>query len=345
LSEQFLKLTTFGGERDRTGDRFTADALIDLYERHEIRYSLLLRGAEGFGLRHHLQTDRLLTLSEDLPVMSVAYDTPERIDSILEDVEALAGHGLTTIERVPLAGEGLSSTSIEEEAPDPAKLTILLGRKHKVDGRPAHIEVVETLKSSGVEGASVLLGVDGTVRGKRSRARFFGANPDVPVMVVAVGATNGITKAVTRLSGLLPDALMTVERVKILKRDGRLVDQMVLPASGATMASDSWQKLTVYAGEQTRHDGRPLHPQIVRRLRDAGAIGATTVRGIWGYHGDHEPHGDSIWSIRRRVPVVSVVIDEPARCLDWFEVINELTDDGGLVTVEKVPCLKQLPKG
>jgi len=41
-----LKLTTYFGERQRTGDAFVADALLDLYGRHELRTSILLRGAE-----------------------------------------------------------------------------------------------------------------------------------------------------------------------------------------------------------------------------------------------------------------------------------------------------------
>ena len=39
---------------------------------------MLLRGADGFGRKHHLRTDRLLTLSEDLPLVAVAVDTRER---------------------------------------------------------------------------------------------------------------------------------------------------------------------------------------------------------------------------------------------------------------------------
>ena len=74
-----LKLTTYFGERDRVGDRFLADALADLYARHELRSSLVLRGVAGFGVKHHLRTDRLLTLSEDLPIVSVAVDARARI--------------------------------------------------------------------------------------------------------------------------------------------------------------------------------------------------------------------------------------------------------------------------
>ena len=41
---------------------------------------MLLRGAEGFGAKQRLQTQRLLSLSEDLPVVAVAVDARERIE-------------------------------------------------------------------------------------------------------------------------------------------------------------------------------------------------------------------------------------------------------------------------
>jgi PII-like signaling protein len=101
-----------------------------------------------------------------------------------------------------------------------------------------------------------------------------------------------------------------------------------------------WQKLMVYAGEQARAGGQPLHHRLIRTLRRAGASGATSLRGIWGYHGDHEPHGDSFWQLRRRVPIVTVVIDTPERCRRWFELIDALTRETGLVTSEMVPAFR-----
>ena len=65
---EYQKLTTYFGERQRSGGAFVADALLELYGRHEIAASILLRGTEGFGLKHHLRTDRSLSLSEDLPL-------------------------------------------------------------------------------------------------------------------------------------------------------------------------------------------------------------------------------------------------------------------------------------
>ena len=59
----------------------------------EIAASILLRGTQGFGLRQHLRTDRSLTLSEDLPLLTVAVDARPRIEAVLEQTLAMTTRG------------------------------------------------------------------------------------------------------------------------------------------------------------------------------------------------------------------------------------------------------------
>jgi PII-like signaling protein len=40
------------------------------------------------------------------------------------------------------------------------------------------------------------------------------------------------------------------------------------------------------------------------------------------------------------VPVVTVMVDTPERIGRWFDVVDELTDETGLVTSEQVPALR-----
>jgi PII-like signaling protein len=122
--------------------------------------------------------------------------------------------------------------------------------------------------------------------------------------------------------------------VQVCKRDGRLLAVPEVREGG-------WQKLMVYCSEQSRHHGGPLYRELIRRLRAAGAAGATAVRGVWGYHGDHRPHGDTFWQLQRRVPVVVVIVDTPANIRRWFEIVDELTGETGLVTSELVPVAQR----
>jgi PII-like signaling protein len=307
-----LKLTTYFGERDRAGDRWLADALIDVYARRELRVSLVMRGTEGFGLKQHLRTDRLLSLSEDLPLVAVAVDERERIEAAHEEVRELRFDGLVTLERVRMDHRA-------DALGDEVKLTVYVGRHEGV-----HRSVVELLHARGVAGATVLLGVDGTVHGVRRRARFFGRNAEVPLMVIAVGEGARIAAVLEDLGAMLEQPLVTLERVRVCKRDGVRLSAPQPAPDGAAL------KLMVYGR-------RPLHDELVRRLRRAGAAGATSLRGAWGYHGDHEPHGDSFRRLRRSAPLVTVVVDAAERCREWFAIADALTTEAGLVTCEVVP--------
>jgi PII-like signaling protein len=340
VNDDCLKLTTYFGERDRAHGGFLADAFVDVYARHELQSSLIMRGIEGFGAKHQLRTDRLLTLSEDLPLVAVAVDTRERIQAALRDVEGLRFDGLVTLERARMLTGRIDAVELPDALHEATKLTVYLGRQDRINGRPAHEAVVALLRDRGIAGATVLLGVDGTAHGGPQRAPFFGRNQAVPLMVISVGDGHNIASVLPELGAMLARPLVTLERVRVCKRDGvKLADPRHVSDTDPS-GLGVWQKLMVYAGEQSRHHGRPLYGQLVRALREAGAAGATSLRGIWGYHGDHAPHGDVFWQLRRRVPVLTVIVDTPERIREWFAIVDELTDETGLVTSEMVPAFR-----
>ncbi|MFY9927666.1 MAG: DUF190 domain-containing protein [Streptosporangiaceae bacterium] len=341
MTADSLKLTSYFGERQRSGDGFVADALLTLYGRHEIAASILLRGTEGFGLKHHLRTDRSLTLSEDLPLTTIAVDTRPRIEAVLAPTLRLVRSGLVTLERARLVnGDGELTGDLPGEPPAAAKLTVYLGRQERIYRVPAFVAVCDLLHRRGLDGATALLGVDGTARGRRERAAFFSRNAEVPMMVIAVGAADRIRGVLPELGSLLTRPLLTLERVRVCKRDGQLLADPGPAAGQGEHGLPLRQKLMVYTSEATRHQGQPVHRAIVRRLRSAGISGATTQRGIWGFHGDHAPHGDRLLQLGRHVPAVTIAIDTPDRIAAAFSVIDEFTTERGLVTSEIIPALR-----
>jgi PII-like signaling protein len=158
-------------------------------------------------------------------------------------------------------------------------------------------------------------------------------------MITAVGAGERIAMLLPELGGLFRHPLMTVAKVSLCKREGELVSRPELESSGDALASSDMAaavKLTVYTSEAARHEGQPVHRVIVHRLRSAGLSGATSVRGIWGFHRDHAPHGDHFPRRGHHLPVVTTVIGTPERISAAFDVIDRLTPDRGLVTAETV---------
>jgi PII-like signaling protein len=106
VNAECIKLISYFGERNRVNGTFVADALIDLYGRHDISASIVLRGIQGFGLKHHLRTDSSLSLSEDLPLTAIAVGTRPDIEGVLNQTFELNRGGLVTLERAAAQREG-----------------------------------------------------------------------------------------------------------------------------------------------------------------------------------------------------------------------------------------------
>ena len=341
MSDEYLKLTTYFAERLRSGNRFVADALLDLYSESAVATSVVLRGVASFGPHHELRSDQSLSASEDSPIAIAAVDRADKITPLADRAVALTTRGLITLERARLL------VGAEAPAPpDTVKLTVYVGRQDRVSAQPAHQAVCDVLHRHGFAGASVFLGVDGTKDGQRQRAHFFSRNVDVPVMIIAIGTGDQAVDAIPELEAMLRQPLLTLERVQLCKRDGRLITRpAALPAADENGRA-LWQKLMVYTSEVTLHEGMPIHRAIVRRLFDSrAASGATVLRGIWGFHGDHKPHGDKMFQLTRQVPVTTIVVDSPERIAASFDIIDNLTERHGLVTSELVPALVSIDDG
>ena len=192
-------------------------AVMEACARRGVRAAVLLRGVTGFGAKHGLRTDRLLTLSEDAPLVAVAVGDAEVVEGLAAEVRGMAAEGLVTLEPVG-AGDGdrvRSSPRIGRETANAGdghrdRVKVAIWGPRSGPGSP-HLGAVAALHRCGAEAATVLLGVDGLLGGERRRARFFGANRGVPAITVAIGERRRIEAALT---GLDPaPQLVTVEAV------------------------------------------------------------------------------------------------------------------------------------
>ncbi|HEY5148521.1 MAG TPA: DUF190 domain-containing protein, partial [Mycobacterium sp.] len=321
MNDTYLKLTAYFDERQRAGSRFLAEAMLDLYADREVAGSVMLRGIASFGPRHVIRSDQSLTLSEDPPVAIAAVDTAATIGALVGDVVEMTPRGLITLERARLLGGDLGGAALPDGG-DAVNLTLYFGRRRRVDGAPAYYAVCDLLHRHGFAGASVFLGVDGTVHGQRRRARFFSNNVDVPIMLIAVGTADQVKRVLPELEAVLHQPLATVERVQVCKRDGRLLARPpTLPAVDAHGRALR-QKLMIYTSEATHHDGAPIHRALVRKLWESQIVsGATVLRGIWGFYGDHKPHGDKLIQYGRQVPVTTIVVDSPEVIAACFHIV------------------------
>ena len=321
-----IQLRLYFGERDRNGGGSLEDAVMDACARRGVEAAALLRGVEGFGAKHLLRTDRLLSLSEDAPLVAVAVGETEVIEGLAEEVREIASEGLLTHEDVGARTTGTAATSAGMAAvpvvgaPADAVRATIWGPRTGPEA--PHLAAVAALRKHGADSATVLLGVDGVLEGERRRARFVAGNRGVPAMTVAVGERAAIEAAVAEVDGAAH--LVTVEGVATNSRIER-----VSRHSEAV-------RVTLVTSEIAQCGSHPLYVALIHELRRSGAAGATALRGVWGFRGGREPHGDRVLALRRDVPLIVETVDGPEKAERWREMALELACDEGLVHSQSV---------
>jgi PII-like signaling protein len=75
----------------REGEHLLAKLIKFLHDEEKLSGVTVLRGIAGFGPDGEMHMASLVDLSLDLPLIVEFYDTPERVDSILEHLETHMG--------------------------------------------------------------------------------------------------------------------------------------------------------------------------------------------------------------------------------------------------------------
>jgi PII-like signaling protein len=94
------RLTIFVGESDRHGHTPLATEIVQRAHRAGLAGASVFRGIEGYGASNQIHTTRILSLSDDLPIVIVIVDTEEAIQRFLPELEELITEGLVILDDV-----------------------------------------------------------------------------------------------------------------------------------------------------------------------------------------------------------------------------------------------------
>ncbi|HXX13668.1 MAG TPA: DUF190 domain-containing protein [Candidatus Eremiobacteraceae bacterium] len=88
------------GESDKWHSKPLHEAIVALLRKEGFSGATVLRGVGGYGGSSIYHTDKLLRLSQDLPIVVEVIETQERIDRILPRLDEMIDGGLVTLEKV-----------------------------------------------------------------------------------------------------------------------------------------------------------------------------------------------------------------------------------------------------
>lgn len=88
------------GESDRWHGKPLYDAIVELLRREKFSGVTVLRGVGGFGSSSVYHTEKIMRLSQDLPIVIETVEFSERIEKMLPQLDEMIGGGLVTLEKV-----------------------------------------------------------------------------------------------------------------------------------------------------------------------------------------------------------------------------------------------------
>jgi len=100
LPAEVERLRIFIGEGDKYDGKPLYEAIVLLARKKGLAGATVLKGVMGFGCTSRIHTAKVLRLSEDLPMVVEIVDKPERIQTVLPDIDTMLQEGLVTLEKV-----------------------------------------------------------------------------------------------------------------------------------------------------------------------------------------------------------------------------------------------------
>ncbi len=88
------------GESDKWQGKPLYRAILEMFRAEKLYGATVLRGVGGFGSTSIYHTDKVLRLSQDLPIVIEVIEYAERIEALLPKLDEMIGGGLITLEKV-----------------------------------------------------------------------------------------------------------------------------------------------------------------------------------------------------------------------------------------------------
>ncbi len=93
-------LRIFIGEADRWEGKPLYEAIVLKAREAGLAGATVTRGFLGYGANSHIRTTKILSLSQDLPVVVEIVDESDKIEALLPQLDGMLSKGMMTLEKM-----------------------------------------------------------------------------------------------------------------------------------------------------------------------------------------------------------------------------------------------------
>lgn len=220
------KVTIYVGEEHKHHGQSLYAAILDFLFYRGISGASVVRGIAGFGADHHLHTDRLEALSQDLPIKIEFIESPAKVEELLPKLRQLAGSGLIEVQdtTVVKAAETSEQRAAEVRLPalkreGKAKLMrIFIGENDKWHDKPLYKALLESMRANDIAGATIYQGILGYGANRRiHKDTALHLSHDCPIMIAVVETEEKLRAYFPLLDEMVQQGLVVLSDVDVIK--------------------------------------------------------------------------------------------------------------------------------
>lgn len=103
------RIRIFIGEAEEWQGKPLYHAILEQAQRQGVAGATVTRGIEGFGPEHHLSSDRLPDIADNLPLVVEIVEGAEKVEALLPLLDRMVQRGMITIAPVEIVYTGEAS--------------------------------------------------------------------------------------------------------------------------------------------------------------------------------------------------------------------------------------------
>jgi PII-like signaling protein len=220
------KVSIYVGQDHQYHGESVYAAILEFLFYHKVSGASVTRGIAGFGADHHMHTDRILVLAENLPMKVEFIETPEKVEELLPKLHEMVGTGLIEIQDTTIVKPSESSKqAARQESTPPLKreakaklMRIFIGENDKWNGKPLHKALIECMRTNDIAGVTVYQGILGYGANRRiHKDSALHLSHDRPMMLSVVDTEDSLRAFLPILDDMVQQGLVVFSDVDVIK--------------------------------------------------------------------------------------------------------------------------------
>jgi PII-like signaling protein len=220
------KVSIYVGQDHQYHGESVYSAVLEFLFYHKVSGASVTKGVAGFGADHHIHTDRILVLTENLPMKVEFIETPEKVEELLPKLHEMVGTGLIEIQdTIIVKPSETSKQAARQESTPPLKrqgkaklMRIFIGENDKWNEKPLHKALIESMRSNDIAGVTVYQGILGYGANRRiHKDSALHLSHDRPMMMSVVDTEERLRAFLPVLDDMVQQGLVVFSDVEVIK--------------------------------------------------------------------------------------------------------------------------------